>query len=100
MIVQEDGGDPRTASLAAQRLVSAHVVAVIGTYGSSVTAAAQGILDEAGVVQVANGSAAIPLTTKGLKLFFRTCPRDDQQGRVAVAVLRPTGTKRITILHD
>jgi branched-chain amino acid transport system substrate-binding protein len=65
-----------------------------------VTEATQGILDEAGVVQVANGSTAVRLTAKGLKLFFRTCPRDDQQGRAAVAVLAATGAKRVAILHD
>lgn len=100
VVVQDDGGDPRTASLAAQRLASNHVVAVIGTYGSSVTEAAQGILDEAGIVQIANGSTAVRLTAKGLRLFFRTCPRDDQQGRTAVAVLAATGAKRVAILHD
>ncbi len=100
VVVQDDGGDPRTASLAAQRLASAHVAAVVGTYGSSVTEATQGILDEAGIVQVANGSTAVRLTAKGLRLFFRTCPRDDEQGRVAVAVLAGTSAKRVAILHD
>ena len=100
VVVQDDGGDPRTASLAAQRLASSRVAAVIGTYGSSVTEAAQGILDEAGIVQVANGSTAVRLTSKGLKLFFRTCPRDDQQGRAAVGVLKGMGAKRVAILHD
>ena len=34
LIVEDDAGDPRTASLAAQKLASAGVMAVIGTYGS------------------------------------------------------------------
>ena len=33
LIVEDDAGDPRTASLAAQKLASAGVMAVIGTYG-------------------------------------------------------------------
>ena len=100
VVVEDDGGDPRTASLAAQRLTTKGVVAVIGTYGSAVTEASQNIFDEAEIVQVANGSTAVRLTEKGLKYFFRTCPRDDEQGRVAAATIQKAGAKRIAILHD
>lgn len=100
VIVEDDGGDPRTASLAAQRLSTKDVVAVIGTYGSAVTEATQTILDEAGIIQVANGSTAVRLTEKGLKYFFRTCPRDDEQGRVAAAILERSKAKKIAVLHD
>jgi branched-chain amino acid transport system substrate-binding protein len=100
VVVEDDGGDPRTASLAAQRLSTQGVVAVIGTYGSAVTEASQNILDEAGIVQIANGSTAVRLTEKGLKYFFRTCPRDDEQGRVAAAALEKMKAKKIALLHD
>jgi branched-chain amino acid transport system substrate-binding protein len=100
VLVEDDGGDPRTASLAAQRLATREVAAVIGTYGSSVTEASQTILDEAQIIQVANGSTAVRLTEKGLEYFFRTCPRDDEQGRVAVGTLKKMGFKKVAILHD
>jgi len=100
VVLEDDGGDPRTASLAAQRLTTKGVVAVIGTYGSAVTEATQSIYDEAGIVQVANGSTAVRLTEKGLKRFFRTCPRDDEQGRVGAATLEKMGAKKIALLHD
>ena len=100
IITEDDGGDPRTAALAAQRLSTQGIVAVIGTYGSAVTEASQGIYDEAGIIQIANGSTAIRLTTKGLKRFLRTCPRDDEQGLVAYKALKSGGYKRIAILHD
>jgi branched-chain amino acid transport system substrate-binding protein len=100
VVVEDDGGDPRTASLAAQRLSTQGVVAVIGTYGSAVTEASQTIYDEAGIIQVANGSTAVRLTEKGLEHFFRTCPRDDEQGRVGAAALEKSGAKRIALLHD
>ncbi len=100
IIAEDDGGDPRTAALAAQRLATRGVLAVIGTYGSSVTEAAQGIFDEARIIQIANGSTATRLTEKGFKYFFRTCPRDDDQARVAVDTIRKLGVKRLTILHD
>jgi branched-chain amino acid transport system substrate-binding protein len=100
VVVEDDGGDPRTASLAAQRLSTKGVVAVIGTYGSAVTEASQSILDEAGLIQIANGSTAVRLTEKGLKNFMRTCPRDDEQGRVGAMVIEKSKAKKIALLHD
>jgi branched-chain amino acid transport system substrate-binding protein len=100
LVIEDDGGDPRTASFAAQRLTSRGVVAVVGTYGSSVTEATQTIFDEASIVQVANGSTAVRLTEKGLKYFFRTCPRDDEQGRVGAAAIERLKAKRVALLHD
>jgi branched-chain amino acid transport system substrate-binding protein len=100
VVIEDDGGDPRTASLAAQRLTTKGVVAVIGTYGSAVTEASQNIFDEAGIVQIANGSTAVRLTEKNLKYFLRTCPRDDEQGRVGAATIEKMKAKKIAILHD
>jgi branched-chain amino acid transport system substrate-binding protein len=100
IVTEDDGGDPRTAALAAQRLSTQGLVAVIGTYGSAVTEASQGIYDEAGLIQIANGSTAIRLSEKGLKYFLRTCPRDDEQGLVAYKALKKGGYKSIAILHD
>jgi branched-chain amino acid transport system substrate-binding protein len=100
IIVEDDGGDPRTAALAAQRLATSGIVGVIGTYGSSITEATQTIYDEEGIIQIANGSTAVRLTGKGLKHFFRTCPRDDEQGRVAAQTIQNLGFKKVAILHD
>lgn len=100
VVTEDDGGDPRTASLAAQRLTTQGIVAVVGTYGSSVTEATQAIYDEAGIPQIANGSTAIRLTEKGLERFFRTAPRDDEQGRMAAQTIEKLGFKKIAILHD
>jgi len=100
IVVGDDGGDPRTAALAAQRLATKDVAGVIGTYGSSITEASQNIYDAAKIIQIANGSTAIRLTEKDLKYFFRTCPRDDEQGRVAVDTILGQGYEKIAILHD
>ncbi|MCC9000549.1 MAG: branched-chain amino acid ABC transporter substrate-binding protein [Candidatus Contendobacter sp.] len=100
IVTEDDGGDPRTASLAAQRLTTQGVAAVVGTYGSSVTEASQAIYDEAKVPQIANGSTAIRLTEKGFKFFFRTAPRDDEQGRMAAQTIGKLGFKKVAILHD
>ncbi|NCC24638.1 MAG: branched-chain amino acid ABC transporter substrate-binding protein [Deltaproteobacteria bacterium] len=100
VVVEDDAGDPRSAALAAQRLSTKGVTAVIGTYGSSVTEASQNIYDEAGIVQVATGSTAVRLSEKGLAKFFRTSPRDDEQGKVAAKTIMDKGFKNVAILHD
>ena len=100
VVSEDDGGDPKTAALAAQKLVTQKVVAVIGTYGSSITEATQNIFNEAKIPQVANGSTAIRLTEKGLKYFFRTCPRDDEQAKVGANYIQSMGYKKLAILHD
>lgn len=100
LVVEDDAGDPRTAALAAQKLASAGVTAVIGTYGSAVTEASQAILDEAGLVQIGTGSTSVRLTEKGLPLFFRTCPRDDSQGKSAARAISDGGYRKVALLHD
>lgn len=100
LYVEDDAGDPRTAALAAQKLASSGVVAVIGTYGSAVTEASQNILDEAEIPQIGTGSTSVRLTEKGLPLFLRTCPRDDAQGKAAAQVIARGNYQRVAILHD
>ncbi len=98
--VGDDGGDPKTAALAAQRLIGSGVVAVIGTYGSAVTEASQDIYADDDVLQIATGSTSIRLTEKKLPLFFRTCPRDDDQGRVLAKHVEAMNHKKIALVHD
>ncbi len=100
VIAEDDGGDPKTAALAAQRLATQEIAAVIGTYGSSITEASQIIYDEEQIIQIANGSTAVRLSEKGLKYFFRTSTRDDEQGQVAAKTLQMRGFKKVAILHD
>jgi branched-chain amino acid transport system substrate-binding protein len=98
--VADDGGAPRTAAMAARKLLTSSVVAVVGTYGSSVTEATQDIYDEGGVIQIATGSTKISLTGKGLTKFFRTCPRDDEQGRVLANNVKGLGFTKVALVHD
>ncbi|GBC63699.1 branched-chain amino acid ABC transporter substr ate-binding protein [Desulfonema ishimotonii] len=100
VISEDDAGDPRQGALAAQRLSTQDVVASVGTYGSSTTEATQGIYDEYEIIQIANASTAVRLSEKGLPLFFRSCPRDDEQGIVGAKTLIKAGYKKIALLHD
>lgn len=98
--IENDGGDPQAAALAARRLVTRNVVAVIGAYGSSITDATQTIYNDSKIIQIANGSTAIRLSERGFAYFFRICPRDDEQARVVIKTVGGLGYQRIAILYD
>lgn len=102
IVVVDDGSNPKDSALAAQKAVSQKVVAVIGSYGSSVTEPAADIYEKNKLVSVGYGCTAVRLTMdKDRKYFFRTCGRDDAQGlffgKYAVETM---GAKRIAIMHD
>lgn len=102
IVVVDDGSNPKDSALAAQKAVSQKVVAVVGSYGSSVTEPAADIYEKNKLVSVGYGCTAVRLTMdKERKYFFRTCGRDDAQGlffgKYAVETM---GAKRIAIMHD
>lgn len=102
IVVVDDGSNPKDSALAAQKAVSQKVVAVIGSYGSSVTEPAADIYEKNKLVSVGYGCTAVRLTMeKDRTYFFRTCGRDDAQGlyfgKYAVETM---GAKRIAIMHD
>jgi branched-chain amino acid transport system substrate-binding protein len=102
IVVVDDGSNPKDSALAAQKAVSQKVVAVIGSYGSSVTEPAADIYEKNKLVSVGYGCTAVRLTMdKDRQFFFRTCGRDDAQGlffgKYAVETM---GAKRIAIMHD
>lgn len=100
MVFASEGEDDRTAASAARQLVQQGVVAVIGPHTSDRTQAVQRIFRDAGILQISYGSTAVPLTEKGFPYFFRTCPRDDEQAKAFVRVLRKPNFKKVAVLHD
>ncbi|MCL5045359.1 MAG: branched-chain amino acid ABC transporter substrate-binding protein [Actinobacteria bacterium] len=101
LVIGDDKGDPKEAALVAQKLVTSKVVAVVGSYASSLTEPASNIFNEAGLLQVTPSSTATKLTTKGFQKFFRTCFLDDRQGLFAAEFITGTlGKKNVAIIHD
>jgi len=100
--VVDDAGEPKTGALAAQRLVTQKdVVASISTYGSSICEPASTIYEKFKKVNIGYGVTAVRLTQRGYKYFFRTCGRDDSQGKFfADAVPAKFNAKKIAIMHD
>ncbi|HOS96622.1 MAG TPA: branched-chain amino acid ABC transporter substrate-binding protein [Deltaproteobacteria bacterium] len=100
--VEDDAGEPKTGALAAQKLVGQKdVVASVSTYGSSVCEPASNIYEKFKKVNIGYGVTAVRLTERDFKYFFRTCGRDDSQGKFfANAVPKKFKAKRIAIMHD
>ncbi len=110
LAAEDDGGKPDIGARAASKLVSdSAVVAVIGTYNSSVAQQTIPILDGASIAQVspANSSDAL---TKGENLaspvrphknYFRTATVDSLQGGFGADYAYDTANARnVVIVHD
>ncbi|MBN1931816.1 MAG: branched-chain amino acid ABC transporter substrate-binding protein [Desulfobacterales bacterium] len=100
--VVDDAGEPKTGALAATKLVGQKdVVAVVSTYGSSVCEPASNIYERYKKVNIGYGVTAVRLTQRDFKYFFRTCGRDDSQGKFfADDVPKRFNAKRIAVMHD
>ena len=100
MLSEDDQGDPKIGTTVAQKLVDAHVAAVIGHLNSGVTIPASEIYAKAGI-PVISGSATNPvLTERGLKNVFRTIGRDDQQGPAIAAYIADALKARSAAIVD
>lgn len=101
LLAEDDKADPKEGTLAAQKLVDAGVVAVIGHLNSGTTIPASKIYADANVVQVSPSATNPKYTEQGFKTAFRVVANDNQQGSVlanyAAAEMK---AKTIAIVDD
>jgi branched-chain amino acid transport system substrate-binding protein len=101
LLVEDDKGDPKEASLVADRLASKKIMAVIGAYNSGATEPASAIYNRENILHITPSSTATRLTQKGYQNFFRTAFLDDRQGLFAAEYLtKVQNAKNIAVLHD
>ena len=82
--VKGDGVDPKRAMTECERLISVKGLKLIfGTYSSSRSYAASQVAERNKVIYWEQGAIADPITERGLKYLFRTCPRASQFGIMA-----------------
>jgi len=83
--VKGDAVDPKKAMTECERLISVKGMKLIfGTYSSSRSYAASEVAERNKVIYWEQGAIADPITDRGLKYLFRTCPRAGQFGIMAV----------------
>lgn len=83
LIIVDNKSDKVEAANAVKRLIDKEkVVAIIGSYGSSLSMAGGEVAEKAGI-PVITDSATNPLVTQGKKYYFRMCFIDPYQGAAA-----------------
>ncbi|MDO9227467.1 MAG: branched-chain amino acid ABC transporter substrate-binding protein [Pseudomonadota bacterium] len=98
---EDDQAEPKTATIVAQKLVDAGVVAVIGHLNSGTTIPASKIYHDAGIPQISPSATAVAYTAQGYNTAFRVMANDAQQGKaLGQFAVNKMGAKRIAIIDD
>ena len=101
LLSEDDGGDPKQGTAAAQKLVDNKVAGVIGHLNSGTTIPASKIYMDAGIPQISPSATNPKYTQQGFKTAFRVVANDGQlggvMGRYAVKDLK---AKSIAIIDD
>src|SRR5271154_2853022 len=97
----DDVSDPKQGVSVANNFAGDGVKFVIGHYNSDVTIPASEVYQENGILEITPASTNPTVTERGMWNIFRTCGRDDQQGRVAGGyILAHFKGKKIAFVHD
>ncbi len=101
LIGEDDQAEPKTATIVADKLLDAGVVAVIGHLNSGTTIPASKRYHDAGIAQISPSATAVAYTAQGFKNAFRVMANDAQQGKALgqFAVGR-LGAKKVAIIDD
>ncbi len=101
LLGEDDQAEPKTATIVAQKLVDAGVVAVIGHLNSGTTIPASRIYHDAGIPQISPSATAVAYTAQGYNTAYRVMANDAQQGKALgqFAVTR-LGAKKVAIIDD
>ena len=99
--IGDDACDPKQAVAVANQFVNEGVVFVAGHFCSGSSIPASAVYNEEGILQMTPASTNPQLTEQGFENVFRTCGRDDIQGKYAAnyVVDNKVGSK-VAILHD
>jgi branched-chain amino acid transport system substrate-binding protein len=97
----DDASDPKQGVSVANKFVGDGVKFVVGPFNSGVTIPASDVYADNGVLMITPSATNPQVTDRKLWDVFRTCGRDDQQGKVwADLALGKLKDKKIAIVHD
>jgi branched-chain amino acid transport system substrate-binding protein len=107
LITADHQGSPEIGAAEAERMITQQkVVALIGTFLSSVASTVSQVAERNEIPFMTGESEATPLTERGYKWLFRTTPTSLNQARDFFVFLRDLNTKRdqkvktIAIVHE
>ena len=97
----DDVSDPKQGVSVANKFVGDGVHFVIGHFNSGVTIPASEVYSDNDVLFISPSATNPKVTERGLWDAFRTCGRDDQQGKLwADLALGDLKDKKVAIVHD
>jgi branched-chain amino acid transport system substrate-binding protein len=97
----DDVSDPKQGVSVANNFSANGIKFVIGHYNSGVTIPASEVYQENGILEITPASTNPTVTERGMWNIFRTCGRDDQQGKVAgTYILAHFKGKKIAFVND
>src|ERR1700729_1013558 len=97
----DDVSDPKQGVSIANKFAGDGVKFVIGHYNSGVTIPSSDVYQENGILQITPASTNPTVTERGMWNIFRTCGRDDQQGKVAgTYILAHFKGKKVAFIND
>src|ERR1700684_1977203 len=97
----DDVSDPKQGVSVANKFVGDGVHFIVGHFNSGVTIPASEVYVDNNVLMITPSATNPKVTDRGLWDVFRTCGRDDQQGRLwADLALGKLKDAKIAILHD
>ena len=101
LLTEDDGADPKTGTIVAQKFADMKVNGVIGHLNSGTTIPASRIYAEAGIPQISPSATNPKYTHQGFKTAFRVMTNDIQQGsEVGKYAGSKLGVKTVAIIDD
>ncbi len=101
LVAEDDKADPKEGTIAAQKLVDAGVIAVVGHLNSGTTIPASKIYSDASVAQISPSATNPKYTDQGFKTTFRVVANDNQQGSVLANYAKDgLKAKTVAIIDD
>ncbi|WP_026182483.1 branched-chain amino acid ABC transporter substrate-binding protein [Leeia oryzae] len=101
LVSEDDAGDPKLATVVAQKLVDMKVSAVIGHLTSGTSIPAARLYSDAGIPQITPSSTNPKFTQQGFKTTFRMVANDIQQGgAMGSFAVKSLKAKTVVILDD
>ncbi len=101
LVSEDDAGDPKTATVVAQKLVDAKVVGVVGHLNSGTSIPASKIYSDAGIPQITPSATNPKYTQQGFKTTFRVVANDVQQGgAMGQFAVKNLKAKNVAVIDD
>ncbi|KQV54099.1 MULTISPECIES: branched-chain amino acid ABC transporter substrate-binding protein [unclassified Duganella] len=98
---EDDAGDPKQGTTAAQKLVDAKVLGVIGHLNSGTTIPASKIYFDAGIPQISPAATSPVYTKQKFNTAFRVVANDNKLGGTLGAyAVQKLGVKKIAVIDD